>query len=79
MVIRVISNIVIPLFCDLLLVYHFYRKKAIIFSRIRETLKKGVTAMEKEKREKIVTDSNGSYTGCPADPDERPVQDADDL
>lgn len=27
----------------------------------------------------IVTDPNGSYTGRPADPHERPVQDADDL
>ena len=27
----------------------------------------------------IVTDPNGSYTGRPADPDEKPVQDADDL
>lgn len=27
----------------------------------------------------IVTDPNGSYTGRPVDPEERPVQDADDL
>ena len=27
----------------------------------------------------IVTDPNGSYTGRPLDPDERPIQDADDL
>ncbi len=33
----------------------------------------------KEKQEKIVTDPNGSYTGRPLDPEERPVQDADDL
>lgn len=25
------------------------------------------------------TDPQGSYTGCPADPYEKPVQDADDL
>lgn len=25
------------------------------------------------------TDPQGSYTGCPADPEETPVQDADDL
>lgn len=25
------------------------------------------------------TDPEGSYTGVPADPDEKPVQDADDL
>ena len=24
-------------------------------------------------------DPLGSYTGCPADPDDKPVQDADDL
>lgn len=27
----------------------------------------------------IVTDPNGSYTGRPADPDDKPIQDADDL
>jgi hypothetical protein len=27
----------------------------------------------------IVTDPNGSYTGRPMDPDDRPIQDADDL
>lgn len=27
----------------------------------------------------IVTDPNGSYTGRPKDPYEKPVQDADDL
>lgn len=27
----------------------------------------------------IVTDPNGSYTGRPKDPDEKPIQDADDL
>lgn len=30
-------------------------------------------------KEVIVTDPFGSYTGVPTDPDERPVQDADDL
>ena len=34
--------------------------------------------MEK-KKEKIVTDPFGSYTGRPLDPEEKPVQDADDL
>ena len=38
---------------------------------IRERLKK--------LPEPIVTDPNGSYTGKPLDPNERPVQDADDL
>lgn len=27
----------------------------------------------------IVTDPNGSYTGRPKDPEEKPIQDADDL
>ena len=27
----------------------------------------------------IVTDPFGMYTGIPVDPDERPIQDADDL
>ena len=27
----------------------------------------------------IITDPNGSYTGRPADPEDRPIQDADDL
>ncbi len=29
--------------------------------------------------ERIITDPNGSYTGRPMDPEERPIQDADDL
>ena len=31
------------------------------------------------KKQKIVTDPNGSYTGRPVDPAEKPIQDADDL
>ena len=31
------------------------------------------------KKDKIVTDPNGSYTGRPFDRDEKPIQDADDL
>lgn len=31
------------------------------------------------KKAAISTDPFGSYTGRPADPEERPVQDADDL
>lgn len=31
------------------------------------------------KKEKIITDPLGSYTGRPADPTEKPIQDADDL
>lgn len=34
---------------------------------------------ERRKKEEISTDPFGSYTGRPADPKERPVQDADDL
>jgi len=33
----------------------------------------------KKKKEKIVTDPFGSYTGRGLDPMEKPVQDADDL
>ena len=33
--------------------------------------------MKKDKN--IVTDPNGSYTGRPADPEDKPIQDADDL
>lgn len=34
---------------------------------------------KKKLENEIVTDPFGSYTGIPTDPDERPVQDADDL
>lgn len=34
---------------------------------------------KQNKKETIVTDPFGSYTGRPSDPDERPIQDADDL
>ena len=30
-------------------------------------------------KKKIITDPNGSYTGCPKNPGEIPVQDVDDL
>lgn len=33
----------------------------------------------KKQQERIVTDPNGSYTGRPVDPKEKPIQDADDL
>ena len=33
----------------------------------------------KEKEEPIITDPFGSYTGLVKDPEEKPVQDADDL
>ena len=32
-----------------------------------------------KEKEKIMTDPNGSYTGRPQNPYEKPVQDADDL
>ncbi len=32
-----------------------------------------------KKEEKIVTDPQGSYTGRPINPSEKPIQDADDL
>ncbi len=32
-----------------------------------------------KKKIPIQTDPNGSYTGRPIDPEEKPVQDADDL
>lgn len=38
--------------------------------------------MSKKKKDQeslIITDPFGSYTGMPIDPEERPVQDADDL
>lgn len=31
------------------------------------------------KKEKIIIDPDGSYTGRPRDPHEKPIQDADDL
>ena len=34
---------------------------------------------KEDRPERINTDPFGSYTGRPKDPDERPVQDADDL
>ena len=33
----------------------------------------------KVKEEQINMDPFGSYTGCPVNPEEKPVQDADDL
>lgn len=33
----------------------------------------------KSNPERIETDPNGSYTGRPKDPADRPIQDADDL
>lgn len=35
--------------------------------------------MQKKEKEKIQTDPFGSYTGRPVNPEEKPIQDADDL
>ena len=43
----------------------------------RETILGG--GIMKEKKEKIITDPNGSYTGRGNHPYEKPVQDVDDL
>lgn len=40
--------------------------------------KKALEATKSFNTEKIKSDVNGSYTGCPTD-GEQPVQDADDL
>ena len=48
------------------------------FSLPRKT-ERGGENMKEEKKEMIVVDPNGMYTGRPIDPDERPIQDADDL
>lgn len=40
-------------------------------------MKKNVTGQFKDP--KIKTDPNGSYTGKPENPCEKPIQDADDL
>ena len=35
--------------------------------------------MKEKKEYPINTDPNGSYTGRPRDPEDKPIQDADDL
>lgn len=47
----------------------------ISWKRQWETYHQEVNTVKK----RIVTDPNGSYTGRPRDPEETPVQDADDL
>lgn len=44
----------------------------------KRTARLGET-VPKRFQDPIVTDPNGSYTGRPKDPDDRPIQDADDL
>ena len=39
----------------------------------------GAYSTENQIRPLILTDPFGSYTGIPDDPEEKPVQDADDL
>ena len=59
--------------------YHFCVKKAIIISASRAKLNREVKNMKENKKEKIVADPNGMYTGRPIDRDEKPIQDVDDL
>ena len=61
------------------IVYHYCFEKAIIISDFREKLNMEVMSMKEEKKEKIVADPDGMYTGRPIDPNEHPIQDADDL
>ena len=35
--------------------------------------------MKEKKEHPIIIDPNGSYTGRPRDPEDKPIQDADDL
>lgn len=49
----------------------------MVFRRIWRMLRREVRNMDKKK--KIITDPQGSYTGRNQDPYEQPVQDADDL
>lgn len=64
---------------SLLRFYHFFRKKAIIISLPVRKVKQEVLDLKEKKEEVIITDPFGSYTGLVKDPDEKPVQDADDL
>lgn len=47
-----------------------------IFGKKTDPMKK---AMEVARTTAAITDPNGSYTGYPENPNEVPVQDADDL
>ena len=48
-------------------------------SPLERKAKPGGENMKEKKEEKIITDPFGSYTGLVKDPNEKPVQDADDL
>lgn len=51
-----------------------------MFKRQKKTKKDPMeSAMALTWYQESATDPQGSYTGTPADPDEAPVQDADDL
>ena len=52
------------------------REKPKIFQPEAEPMR---TAAELSALRSPATDPDGSYTGCPVDPFDRPVQDADDL
>lgn len=54
----------------------FSRKCNIISHALGKVIRGGDLMKEKEK---IITDPFGSYTGLVKHPDEKPVQDADDL
>ena len=47
--------------------------------KMEKQIAEAISLREKFLQPLIVTDPNGSYTGRPQDPSERPVQDADDL
>ena len=54
--------------------------EVIIMENKNKSKKQKKNVKFKGKKEKIISDVNGSYTGVPTDPmDVRPVQDADDL
>ena len=46
---------------------------------LEKEIVENISFREKFFQPVIITDPNGSYTGRPGDPRERPIQDADDL
>ncbi len=60
---------------------HFTFTTGVIIMENKDKSKKQKKTFKfKGKKEEIISDVNGSYTGVPTDPmDIRPVQDADDL
>lgn len=55
------------------------RIPAIIPLEVTAEMRIGRKRKQVPEPEKIRTDPNGSYTGRPVNPEEEPVQDADDL